>query len=71
MFYDEVDDVLAAARFLANQLGVDPTQLFLAGHSVGGTTALLAAMNLLDRTGDFVETSLRRLIRQPGVRSCV
>ena len=44
MFYDEVDDVLAAATFLAHQPGVDATQLFLAGHSVGGTMALLAAM---------------------------
>ena len=44
MFYDEVDDVLAAAAFLAQQPGVDPAQLFLAGHSVGGTMALLTAM---------------------------
>lgn len=44
MFYDEVDDVLAAAAFLSQQPGVDPKQVFLAGHSVGGTMALLAAM---------------------------
>ena len=44
MFYDEVSDVLAAAAFLARQPGVDPAQLFLAGHSVGGTMALLTAM---------------------------
>lgn len=44
MFYDEVDDVLAAAAFLSQQPGVDPSRIFLAGHSVGGTMALLAAM---------------------------
>jgi poly(3-hydroxybutyrate) depolymerase len=44
MFYDEIDDVLAAAEFLAAQPGVDPKHLFLAGHSVGGTMALLSGM---------------------------
>jgi pimeloyl-ACP methyl ester carboxylesterase len=41
--YDEVDDVLAAAAFLARQPTVDPTRIFLAGHSAGATLALLAA----------------------------
>jgi len=41
--YDEVDDVLAAAAFLARQPTVDPTQIFLAGHSAGATLALLTA----------------------------
>ncbi len=40
--YDEVDDVLAAAAYLAQQPGVDSTQIFLAGHSAGGTLTLLA-----------------------------
>ncbi len=44
LFYDEVTDVLAAAEFLATQPGVDPQRIFLAGHSVGGTMALLAGM---------------------------
>jgi dipeptidyl aminopeptidase/acylaminoacyl peptidase len=43
MFYDEVDDVLAA-EVLAQTPGVDPKRLYVAGHSVGGTLALLAAM---------------------------
>ena len=43
MYYDEVDDVIQAAQFLRNQLFVDPNRLFVAGHSVGGTLALLAA----------------------------
>jgi dipeptidyl aminopeptidase/acylaminoacyl peptidase len=44
-FYDEVDDVLAAADRLAHLPGVDPTRLFVAGHSVGGTLTMLAAMS--------------------------
>lgn len=43
-FYDEVDDVLAAADALARQPGVDPTHLYVAGHSVGGTLTMLAAL---------------------------
>lgn len=42
-FYGEVDDVLAAARFLAKQPFVDPDAIVLGGHSTGGTLALLAA----------------------------
>jgi dienelactone hydrolase/DNA-directed RNA polymerase subunit RPC12/RpoP len=44
MFYDEVDDVLAAAELLARTPGVDPNRIFVCGHSVGGTLAMLAAM---------------------------
>jgi acetyl esterase/lipase len=44
MFYDEVDDVLAAAEVLAKTPGVDPNRIFVAGHSVGGTLAMLSAM---------------------------
>jgi formylglycine-generating enzyme required for sulfatase activity/acetyl esterase/lipase len=43
-FYDEVDDVLATAEYLSKQPYVDPERLFVAGHSVGGTMALLAAL---------------------------
>ena len=43
-FYDEVDDVLAAAEYLSRQPYVDASHLFLAGHSNGGTLTLLAAM---------------------------
>ncbi len=41
--YGEVDDVIAAADWLAKQPHVDPTRIFLAGHSTGGTLALLVA----------------------------
>jgi len=42
-FYGEVDDVLAAAEYLAQQEGVDPERIYLGGHSTGGTLALLVA----------------------------
>ena len=42
-FLGEVDDVLAAADFLAQQPGVDPNRIYLGGHSTGGTLALLVA----------------------------
>ncbi|MBE7184979.1 MAG: prolyl oligopeptidase family serine peptidase [Methylobacterium mesophilicum] len=43
-FYDETDDVLAAANVLKELPGVDPARLFIAGHSVGGTLTLLGAL---------------------------
>src|SRR5262249_22673359 len=43
MFYDEIEDVLAAADHLAGLPGVDPQRIFVAGHSAGGTHALLGA----------------------------
>lgn len=42
-FLGEVDDVLAAANYLAKQPYVDPKRIFLGGHSTGGTLALLVA----------------------------
>jgi len=45
-FYGEVDDVLAAAAYLASQPGVDPKRVYLGGHSTGGTLALLVAETL-------------------------
>jgi hypothetical protein len=42
-FYGEVDDVRAAADFLANQSYVDPARIYLGGHSTGGTLALLVS----------------------------
>jgi acetyl esterase/lipase len=42
-FYGEVDDVIAAADFLAKQESVDPQRVYLGGHSTGGTLALLVA----------------------------
>jgi len=45
VFYDEITDVLAAADVLAEQPFVDAERIFIAGHSEGGTEAMLAAMS--------------------------
>jgi pimeloyl-ACP methyl ester carboxylesterase len=42
-FLGEVDDVLAAADFLAAQPSVDPHRIYLGGHSTGGTLVMLVA----------------------------
>jgi pimeloyl-ACP methyl ester carboxylesterase len=42
-FFGEVDDVLAAADFLAKLDYVDPKRLYLGGHSTGGTLVMLVA----------------------------
>lgn len=39
----EVDDALAASAWLTNLDYVDPDRMYLAGHSTGGTLALLVA----------------------------
>jgi dipeptidyl aminopeptidase/acylaminoacyl peptidase len=44
MFYDEIEDVLAAAEVFARRPNVDAQRMYIAGHSVGGTMALLTAM---------------------------
>ncbi|RYD34865.1 MAG: DUF4190 domain-containing protein [Verrucomicrobiaceae bacterium] len=41
--YGEVDDVLAAIKWLKARPGVDPVRIYLGGHSTGGTLALLVA----------------------------
>jgi alpha/beta superfamily hydrolase len=41
--FGEVDDVLAAAEFLAKQPFVDPQRIYLGGLSTGGTLVLLTA----------------------------
>ena len=42
-FFGEVDDVIAAADYLASQPYVDPKRIYLGGHSTGGTLAMLVA----------------------------
>lgn len=44
-FYDETSDAIAAAEVLAAQPDVDPSRVFVSGHSVGGTLTLLAALS--------------------------
>lgn len=42
-FFGEVDDIVAAADFLAREPYVDPERIYLGGHSTGGTLALITA----------------------------
>lgn len=44
-FLGEVNDVLAALEFLRSVDYVDPEQIYLGGHSTGGTLALLVAQS--------------------------
>lgn len=41
--YGEVDDVIAAGKYLASRPDVDPKRIYLGGHSTGGTLVLLTA----------------------------
>jgi pimeloyl-ACP methyl ester carboxylesterase len=41
--FGELDDIVAAAAYLAKQDYVDSKRIYLGGHSTGGTTVLLAA----------------------------
>ena len=43
-FYGEASDLVAAGQYLATLPYVDPARIFVAGHSVGGTLTLLAAL---------------------------
>jgi dipeptidyl aminopeptidase/acylaminoacyl peptidase len=43
MFGGEVDDVIAAGVYLQKIPGVDPKHIYVMGHSVGGSLAILAA----------------------------
>ncbi len=43
-FYGEVNDIIAAADYLANVSYVDKDRIFLCGHSVGGTLSMLVSM---------------------------
>ncbi|VAW62928.1 Dipeptidyl aminopeptidases/acylaminoacyl-peptidases-like [hydrothermal vent metagenome] len=47
-FYGEVDDVLSALAYLKTVDYVDPQQIYLGGHSTGGTLALLVAESSSD-----------------------
>jgi dipeptidyl aminopeptidase/acylaminoacyl peptidase len=45
LFYDEVDDVLAAVEVLAKQPSVDAARIYVTGHSAGGVLTMFAAMS--------------------------
>lgn len=42
-FFGEVEDILAAVRFLRSHPATDPDRIYLGGHSTGATLALLVA----------------------------
>lgn len=44
LFYGEVDDLLNAGKYMAKLDYVDTNKIYLAGHSSGGTLALLVAL---------------------------
>lgn len=44
LLYGEVDDAVAAARFLAARPEVDPEHVYAVGHSIGGGLAALVAL---------------------------
>ncbi len=43
LFVGEVDDALAAGRWLRSQKGVDPSRIYLIGHSIGGGIAFMSS----------------------------
>jgi acetyl esterase/lipase len=43
--YDEINDAIAAGAYARRQRYIDSNRIYLAGHSDGGTLALLAAMS--------------------------
>lgn len=43
LFYGEVEDAVAAVEYLRTVPYVDPSRIYMAGHSTGGTITLLAA----------------------------
>jgi dipeptidyl aminopeptidase/acylaminoacyl peptidase len=44
MFFDEVSDVLAVTDHVRSQQWADPQRIYVAGHSAGGTLAMLAGL---------------------------
>lgn len=60
-FWGEVDDVLAAIKWLKSRPGVDPKRIYLGGHSTGGTLALLVAEASTDLRAVFVFGAVARV----------
>jgi acetyl esterase/lipase len=69
-FLGEVDDILAAAEFLASREDVDPKRIYLGGHSTGGTMALLAAESTARFRAVFAFGPVADL-RQYGEHGCL
>ena len=75
-YYGEVDDVIAAGRYLAGLKGVDPKRVFVSGHSAGGDLAVLAAMMdspfaMSAPVGAVLDMQQAVRLRDPGHRALV
>jgi acetyl esterase/lipase len=69
-FLGEVDDILAAANFLATRADIDPSRIYLGGHSTGGTMVLLAAAST-DRFRAIFSFGPVADVRQYGQQGCM
>jgi dipeptidyl aminopeptidase/acylaminoacyl peptidase len=69
-FLGEVDDVIAALDYLAKRPDVDPKRIYLAGHSTGGTLALLVAAST-DRFRAVIAFGPVADVRQYGKSGCM
>ncbi|MEO0480566.1 MAG: prolyl oligopeptidase family serine peptidase [Planctomycetota bacterium] len=79
-FLGEVDDLLAAIDYVKTVSYVDPKQVFVGGHSTGGTMALLAAASTNELRGvislgpvadpfDYGEDTVLHKLGREGERS--
>lgn len=67
-FLGEVDDIIAAANYLAGQPYVDSDRIYLGGHSTGGTLALLTAESSDRFSGIFAFGPVSRVDNySPGI----
>lgn len=65
-FLGEVDDIIAAAKYLAGQPYVDAERIYLGGHSTGGTLALLTAESSDRFSGVFAFGPVTRVDNYPS-----
>lgn len=65
-FLGEVDDIIAAAKYLAGQPYVDAERIYLGGHSTGGTLALLTAESSDRFSGVFAFGPVSRIDNYPS-----
>ena len=69
-FLGEIDDVIAAADYLAKRADVDPNRVYLAGHSTGAFMVLLTAAST-DRFRGIFGFGPVADVRQYGQHSCL
>lgn len=67
-FWGEVDDVIAAVLYAAKLPYVDPSKIYLGGHSTGGTLALVVATTGLPVQGVFAFGPVADATRYAGAQ---